>query len=699
MTICFIFTSFGYPQSDQLELSRKERNQRYKNLEDRYRHWHDMITYISTRDERDVFLLLEHNRDRDIFINTFWQLRDPTPGTEDNEYKDEIFRRFTYVNKQFKRGVGRPGWMTDMGRFYMILGKPTSIEYFDNEPGLYPAQVWYYHGDKSVGLPTYFNITFYKPHNTTEWKLYHPNVDGPVSLLIKTEQFNDQDYQALYNKIMELAPGLAMPAITMIPNQTAPNFQPPLINTIVLSKIAEAPTKRLNLTYATHFLNYKGFVDVQASVNYVDNSHLVSVTRYKGFDFFFVNFSVKPKKISVGYNEEKDKYYFNYELNVSLKQGENFIYQYKKNFDFYLEPDRVELLQGNGIVIHESFPVIPGRYKLSVFAMNSVAKEFTYFDKEITVAVQKNKPILTAPIIGYKAEDRMDHFFFAYKFNGKKLYVDAEKNLRLKERPIIQTGVYNLGRNLWEKGRLELDISGLNDRTEFKKKLALPLSDFPYQKDLNILYPLESLDLKPDYYTLVISLMDESGTILETHRGEFAVSPVNTFAHPMETFKQSDIVNPFYFYHILGSQYEKAGLLNEAEKYLALCIEKNPQFLEGYISYLHVLNRQKKYDRVLEAAEQLKKDEKFVFDYHLIRATALFGRKQFKETLEDLLKANKIYNSDVRVLNLLGFTFLNLKEYAEALKAFDASLGLNKDQKFIRQTMEQVKKIAAGPEK
>ena len=53
-------------------------------------------------------------------------------------------------------------------------------------------------------------------------------------------------------------------------------------------------------------------------------------------------------------------------MSVSLKQDEKIIYQYSKNFDFYFDPDRIDTLKGNGIVIHDSFPVIPGNYQLLV---------------------------------------------------------------------------------------------------------------------------------------------------------------------------------------------------------------------------------------------------------------------------------------------------------------------------------------------
>ena len=94
-----------------------------------------MITYITFKEERRVFLKLTNDRDRDAFINIFWLQRDPTPGTPENEFKAEIEKRFAYVNEFFKRGTSRPGWMTDQGQIYMTLGKPNSIERFDDRTG------------------------------------------------------------------------------------------------------------------------------------------------------------------------------------------------------------------------------------------------------------------------------------------------------------------------------------------------------------------------------------------------------------------------------------------------------------------------------------------------------------------------------------------------------------------------------------
>jgi GWxTD domain-containing protein len=699
VTACFVLLGLGYSAQEKVKLSGKKRRQILKNLEDRYKYWWNMIYHVSTREERDIFLKLRNNKDRDIFIRTFWLQRDPTPGTEENEYKKEIEERFAYVNKYFSRGTSKPGWMTDMGRFHMILGKPTSIERYDSKPGMYPAQVWYYHGDPTLGLPTLFMVTFYRPHNTTEWKFYHPIQDGPASLLIQWGAVDEFNYQALYEKIKELVPQLAMPAITMIPNEIAPGFQPSLRNNIVLSNIYEAPTRKINVSYATHFLNYKGYVDVESSINYVENTHLISVTRYRPFGLDFVNISLKPKKISLGYSEDNDKYFFNFDLSVSLRKDEKYVYEYTKKFDFYIEPERVNVLKANGIVIHDSFPIIPGEYKVMVYAMNSVGKEFTYFEKKIKVSPPGKTPVLVTPLIGYKAEPQADSFFFPYRFDDKKLFVDTGKNFKLKEKPLVLIGAYNLDRQTWEKGKLEIELRGMNERKKFKKTYNILLNQYAYQRDLNIFQRIgeDEGGLNPDYYELQVKLIDGAGKTWDTKEARFGVSPISAVAYPMETFKKARADNPYLFYYTLAQQYEKIGNMQGAAKYYTRAVENNPEFKEGYIAHLNILNKEKKYTEVLVKVEKLKGDENFSLEYHLVKATALFGMKDYNEALNHLLKANTIYDSDIRVLNLLGFTLLNLNEYDEALKAFSASLSLNNKQVFIRNTVKKVKeKMGAG---
>jgi GWxTD domain-containing protein len=693
--LCCFFEAEG----SKNQLSGKERREAIKGLSDAHKYWWDLVSYIALKEEKNAFLSLENDRDRDLFIKTFWLQRDPTPGTPENEYKDEMQKRFAYANDHYGRGAGRPGWMTDMGRFYMILGKPNSVEQFPSSVGLYPAEVWYYYGNKRLGLPTYFNVTFYRPQYQPTWILYNPAQDGPAALLVNYEPVDYENYEQLYMRIQQLAPTLAMPAISMIPNQTS-NMTRSLSmrSNLILSNIYESPKREINVSYATNFLNYKGFVDVDASVNYIENTHLVSVNRYSRFGFSFITLSVKPKEISVGYHRDRDQYFFNFEMSVSLKKGEKFIHQYTKNFDFYIDPDKVNNLKGSGVVLHDSFPVIPGDYTLMVFVKNTVGKEFTYFDTDIEIRPEGQMGMLSTPVIGHKAELQPDTFFYPYKVKDRKLFVDTGNNLRLAARPMIWFGVYDLQRDLWEGGRVEIALHGLNERNNFHKKYTVALSDYPYEKNLNILYQLSEEGLSPDYYNYEVTLVDASGVVRDRKGSDFSISPLASVAYPMETFKRSRIDNPYHFYHVLASQYDNAGNLGQAEVYYEKCLEAKPDFSAARVAYLNVLNRSKKYTRVLVEVEALKSDAKLSFEYFLIRGTALYGMKDYQSALDALLDANKIYNSDIRVLNLLGFTLAQLKNLPEAIKAFEASLNLEQKQPIIRRAYDDLRqKVNTSP--
>ncbi len=60
------------------------------------------------------------------FIEQFWLRRDPTPDTEENEFREEHYRRIQYANEHYAAGI--PGWRTDRGRIYIVWGPPDEIE-------------------------------------------------------------------------------------------------------------------------------------------------------------------------------------------------------------------------------------------------------------------------------------------------------------------------------------------------------------------------------------------------------------------------------------------------------------------------------------------------------------------------------------------------------------------------------------------
>ena len=101
--------------------------------------------YLITREERRTFLNLP-TAERASFVAEFWKKRDPTPDIEDNEFKEEYFRRIEEANHLFSAGGGgEPGWLQDRGRIYILLGPPDHRETYPRGETFYgkPCEYWY----------------------------------------------------------------------------------------------------------------------------------------------------------------------------------------------------------------------------------------------------------------------------------------------------------------------------------------------------------------------------------------------------------------------------------------------------------------------------------------------------------------------------------------------------------------------------
>jgi GWxTD domain-containing protein len=122
------------------------------------------VAYIIRDDERAAFKSLQSDAEREHFIEQFWLRRDPTPGTPENEFKEEHYRRIAYSNEHFASAV--PGWKTDRGRIYITYGPPDEKE---SHPSPVPSEQWLYHYIE--GLGTNIVIEFVDPNKTGEYRM------------------------------------------------------------------------------------------------------------------------------------------------------------------------------------------------------------------------------------------------------------------------------------------------------------------------------------------------------------------------------------------------------------------------------------------------------------------------------------------------------------------------------------------------
>jgi GWxTD domain-containing protein len=167
--------------------------------------------------------------DRHEFVSEFWKRRDPDPETADNEFRDIYYTRIARANKAFAAGI--PGWMTDRGRIYVLLGPPTDVikksmgdAGVDLNKGLRelstdmleqgtrterPTQVWIYNQ-----YPDYFSgplrLVFVDYYGTGDYKLNTDVSVRPFNMM--THIMNDPD-MIQYQKIGEIEEDESSPRI------------------------------------------------------------------------------------------------------------------------------------------------------------------------------------------------------------------------------------------------------------------------------------------------------------------------------------------------------------------------------------------------------------------------------------------------------------------------------------------------------
>ena len=100
------------------------------------------MRYILEDDEWKTLSKAKGDDQETLFLE-YWDGKDPTPDTPENELMDEYFSRVSYSNENFK-GYTR-GWKTDMGMIYILFGPPDDLEVYNDPLTRYYSQRWHYY--------------------------------------------------------------------------------------------------------------------------------------------------------------------------------------------------------------------------------------------------------------------------------------------------------------------------------------------------------------------------------------------------------------------------------------------------------------------------------------------------------------------------------------------------------------------------
>jgi len=104
------------------------------------------VSVLLTPEEVKQFKEAKTDEEIAAFVKDFWARRDPTPGTPANEFADLFWKRVGEAEKQFQQTTD-PGWMSDRGQVYLLLGRPTRMAgggktldwVYENVPNIQPS--------------------------------------------------------------------------------------------------------------------------------------------------------------------------------------------------------------------------------------------------------------------------------------------------------------------------------------------------------------------------------------------------------------------------------------------------------------------------------------------------------------------------------------------------------------------------------
>jgi len=650
----------------------------------RHKDWLELVSPIITKTEKDVFLKLNTDQERDKFISLFWNRRDPMPDTRENEFYQEYMKRVRFADINFGHASFKKGSQTERGYFYLLLGPPLERQIYATQADIWPLELWHYKGDIKYGLPPFFYLVFYQPQGLGEYRLYSPDVEGPEKLAAPTAGRGLNRNQA-YQVIKKISGELAGASLSYIPGEAALGVTP-LSSGSVLSGIYSLAEKKFSDAYARHFLDYKDYIETDYTHDFVDNHARTAI--FKNAGQFFIHWTLEPGKVN--FSSYQGKNYANFQIIIRIEDSTGKLVQEKEEeIPINITPEEYRKHERQIFAFQDILPIIPGKFKLFFLLKNKTGKEFTSFQTGVLIPDEKSSPFLSSLLLYQKRMELQENQktkLKAFAFNGNQYLINAENNFLPKK----DIGIYFQLHNLKQKqGKsLLIKIFTLNSDTavhSIKKPLSEVIGPDGQRIDIN---PISLPSFSPEYYRVEVFILDADGREILKGKEHFIL-----LAQPYSVLPwvYAKIHNPFpnpedlyslaYQYFMAGKYEQSRDTLEKAQN-----IKDKP---EARLLLARTLFTMQQYDESLNIAITLYKATQNREAAKIIAAnySALENWSQSLVYLEKLLEEA----TELGILNLAAECYLNLEQPKKALPLLQKSLKLNPNQPKIKELEEKTK--------
>lgn len=671
-------------------------DERLSRLPESYRKWLEQeVPYIITDREGDAFLDLQSVEEWEAFIAAFWRRRDPNPLTPVNEFREEHYRRIDHANTQFGRESPVPGWMTDRGKMYIILGEPHDRDHFPAAPGLYPVDVWFYQADRERSLPPLY-LLFFQEHNAGAYRLFNHLLDGPEDLMPAQPLDPESARMGAYEFLQRISPDLAHATVTMRADEgvTANLRQPEragLDVQMILSDIEQAPFRRVDTSYVDAAKEARGLVESDYLFNYVPNSAAAHVLPGPGGTrFVHYTIEIEPQHMTLARDEGKNVYYTRFELRgeVTTIDGERVVFQFVKEPYMALTESQFREVQYSPFSYRDMFPIAAGEFRFRVVLKNQARTEYTIFDTELRVPEHTGAPRIGPPVLLYgtrdPAEPEMKEAYRTYQIGSLRLDPNAKRAYVLGEALLAHVPVENVT-SAHEVSLRLVNRDAPSGSAEIEKISAGPLTGAPIVASI----PLSGI--AAGRYRLVADLIGPGGEVLESADADFEVSPRTSILRPWILRESINGEELGLTRTALADQYMKLGNREKARDLYEQALRDNPGLVTPRVVLARLHLDENDAMKAIEILEPSALGNGQDAEVLLTLGDAHSQAKNYQRAIELYEAALILRPPNTTLLNALGLCYARLGDTEKALRYFERSLALDPNQEPVKALMGELK--------
>ncbi len=666
-------------------------DERLERLTPPLRKWlEEEVVYIISDPETELFLSLETQEERERFIEAFWRVRDPDPATKQNEFIAEHYRRLDYANQSLSRETARPGWKTDRGRMYIILGEPQQITRFESQNEVVQCELWVYPAQPEKGLPSSFNLLFFRRRAVGEYELYNPVLHGPNALMTGHQYTPASDTDETLQVLQRISPDLARASLTLDLGEPVDfvSRRPAFGTDILLSRIEESPKRNVRTDYADAYVRYGNRVSAEYSFRYVPNESAFAVL-YGPDSTPFVHFTVElsPENFALQVSEDGSKYYTTLDVTREVRTIDDRLVLVDEQ-EAYLELPPNEFQKGARLpfAFQDAFPLVPGEYRVSVVLKNRAVQQFTVAEGSLEVArLATSAPGLGGLVVGYLHERPLSEeapgYLLAYQVDYDRIY------------PAV-SGLFPTGAELVALAQVQGARAGSRLRFSLLQGARRSGRAQRRKSTRGVLPSSQAFtlrDIAGGNYTLRVQLRDPDDIVVDERRADVVVSPRSTVTRPGFIYRRGFPQSPGSLALARGEQLWSLQRYEEATAELRQAVaEGGPRLPEASIKLAGALLSAKRADEALELLLPLK--ESFRERYEVIAGLgyAYYFRRDYPRAQEFLERAASLRPPDSALLNAMGDSYRELGERERAIGAYRRSLELDPTQDEIQKLLESL---------